>query len=323
MLPHVSPPLPRSDHCDAELSDYYWGCQTKNCVELCITCIARIRSPVIPPPTDPDYRDLTRNPGLTLEQWYRAYHKSKEHICPKCSTTDRRQKLQLNSLLGPTTLRTLGERCWGILSNTDISKDGITFETRCSCRQEQDSRHIPLARLEWRRSQTSETDPEFMAHFRYHWFRSEPMLVTGLPPLSDMWGPEKLLQSLLASNYSTSDRVVINCRTKKVTGWSLAKFLQNCETSDGTKVLRVRDFPGHHSFSDVLPQQSEEFLNGLPVPEYMSPHGPFNLYSMFPSNKVPADLGPKAYIAYGSGEGDTMGISSTPLHQDMCGAVSQ
>ena len=58
----------------------------------------------------------------------------------------------------------------------------------------------------------------------------------------------------------------------------------------------------------------------LPLPEYTSREGRFNLASFMPDFFVRPDLGPKMYIAYGNAL--YPGIGSTNLHIDMSDACN-
>ena len=64
-------------------------------------------------------------------------------------------------------------------------------------------------------------------------------------------------------------------------------------------LLKLKDWPPSDDFSDVLPQQFNDLMQALPLPEYTRRDGRLNLVSRLPDFLVKPDLGPKMYIAYG------------------------
>jgi len=69
----------------------------------------------------------------------------------------------------------------------------------------------------------------------------------------------------------------------------------------GTPMLmKLKDWPPGDDFSDVLPQQFNDLMQALPLPEYTHRDGRLNLVSRLPDFQVKPDLGPKMYIAYGT-----------------------
>jgi len=63
-----------------------------------------------------------------------------------------------------------------------------------------------------------------------------------------------------------------------------------------------------------------DLMRVLPLPEYTHRDGPFNIASRLPADFVKPDLGPKMYIAYGSGKHLDKG--TTNLHLDISDAVN-
>ncbi|KXZ47539.1 hypothetical protein GPECTOR_34g698 [Gonium pectorale] len=91
-------------------------------------------------------------------------------------------------------------------------------------------------------------------------------------------------------------------------------------------MLKLKDYPPVKEFSAVLPKHYADFLEQLPLPFMTRPdEAPLNLAtSLFPFAN-PTDLGPKAYIAFGTIEENEDGRerdSVTKLHQDMSDAVN-
>lgn len=64
-------------------------------------------------------------------------------------------------------------------------------------------------------------------------------------------------------------------------------------------LMKLKDWPPGDDFSDVLPQQFNDLMQALPLPEYTHRDGRLNLVSRLPDFQVKPDLGPKMYIAYG------------------------
>lgn len=64
-------------------------------------------------------------------------------------------------------------------------------------------------------------------------------------------------------------------------------------------LMKLKDWPPGDDFSDVLPQQFNDLMQSLPLPEYTKRDGRLNLVSRLPDFLVKPDLGPKMYIAYG------------------------
>ena len=54
-------------------------------------------------------------------------------------------------------------------------------------------------------------------------------------------------------------------------------------------------------FSSSLPRQTSDYLKCLPLPEYTSAGGAFNLVSQLPEVFMRPDLGPRACLTYGNG----------------------
>lgn len=88
-------------------------------------------------------------------------------------------------------------------------------------------------------------------------------------------------------------------------------------------ILKLKDWPTTTAFDEVLPRHSAEFISCLPFKEYTHPtRGFLNLAVKLPINSLKADMGPKAYIAYGFQEELGCADSVTNLHCDMSDAVS-
>ena len=71
---------------------------------------------------------------------------------------------------------------------------------------------------------------------------------------------------------------------------------------------------------DKMPERYEDYTANLPMPEYTTREGTFNLASRLPPEFLKPDLGPKMYIAYGSAAFDSM--ATTSLHIDISDAMN-
>ena len=91
-------------------------------------------------------------------------------------------------------------------------------------------------------------------------------------------------------------------------------------------LLKLRDWPQHAGFREVLPEHFEDLMAALPLRTYTALKGARNLASYLPPTAVPPDLGPKCYCAYGEldgvGAGGAVARGTTPIHLDMSDAVN-
>ncbi|PPQ83409.1 hypothetical protein CVT26_004392 [Gymnopilus dilepis] len=83
---------------------------------------------------------------------------------------------------------------------------------------------------------------------------------------------------------------------------------------------QVRDYPPNGNLSDVHPMAASKFYELVEkiAPSFLSPRGPLNMASYWPSGSNVPDLGPKVYIA----ECDFVSRGTTHLHMDKSGAVN-
>ncbi|RDB30045.1 Lysine-specific demethylase 3B [Hypsizygus marmoreus] len=83
--------------------------------------------------------------------------------------------------------------------------------------------------------------------------------------------------------------------------------------------LQVRDYPRSGNLKDVHPRLHRRFFEALELfKDRMGPAGPLNLFSYYPKDGLPPDLGPKLYIS----QPDPSRIGTTFLHMDKSGAVN-
>jgi lysine-specific demethylase 3 len=85
-------------------------------------------------------------------------------------------------------------------------------------------------------------------------------------------------------------------------------------------LLKLKDWPPGEDFAEMLPSRFKDLMACLPLTEYTHRTGRLNLAARLPDNFVKPDLGPKMYIAYGSGVHLDKG--TTNLHLDISDAVN-
>jgi len=85
-------------------------------------------------------------------------------------------------------------------------------------------------------------------------------------------------------------------------------------------LLKLKDWPAGDDFAEMLPSRFKDLMAALPLKEYTHRTGRLNLAARLPHNFVKPDLGPKMYIAYGSGVHLEKG--TTNLHLDISDAVN-
>uniref|UniRef100_A0A183A3V3 JmjC domain-containing protein n=1 Tax=Echinostoma caproni TaxID=27848 RepID=A0A183A3V3_9TREM len=84
--------------------------------------------------------------------------------------------------------------------------------------------------------------------------------------------------------------------------------------------LKLKDWPTTDDFAELQPNRFSDLMNNLPMPEYTCRDGQLNLASRLASFFVCPDLGPKLYVAYGTGGSRSMG--TTNLHVDIADAIN-
>ena len=162
--------------------------------------------------------------------------------------------------------------------------------------------------------------------FRQYWNRGEPLVISNchrdLDP--DLWQPESFARDF-------GDEVVkpVDCLTRNAvstmklrTFWNgFTDISERIQSTEQTPlILKLKDWPPDHDFMDKMPERYEDYTANLPMPEYTTREGTFNLASRLPPEFLKPDLGPKMYIAYGSAAFDSM--ATTSLHIDISDAMN-
>ncbi|KAL4231689.1 Lysine-specific demethylase 3B [Mactra antiquata] len=162
--------------------------------------------------------------------------------------------------------------------------------------------------------------------FMEQWKRGQPVLVSGVDRYinQELWKP-----AYFSKHFGEFENDLINCRTSCLVvnqpmkhfwdGFSCME--ERLVDEEGTPMLlKLKDWPPGDDFSDVLPQQFNDLMQSLPLPEYTRRDGRLNLVSRLPDFLVKPDLGPKMYIAYGSAQYPKEG--TTNLHLDVSDATN-
>ena len=87
-------------------------------------------------------------------------------------------------------------------------------------------------------------------------------------------------------------------------------------------ILKLKDWPTVEDFLESMPKRFSSLMDALPLHEYTSRTGIFNLASYLPSFFARPDLGPKMYSAYGWATESSWEQGTTNLHIDMSDATN-
>ncbi|CAI5488444.1 unnamed protein product [Closterium sp. Naga37s-1] len=180
-------------------------------------------------------------------------------------------------------------------------------------------------------------NPPAVAHFQQHWQRGEPVIVRHVMPPSMKdglsWAPLVMWRAFRETKEGRSVQekltvVAVDCEDCTEVELGTHQFFECYMNGESKSVkvpdmLKVKDWPPTAVFQDRLPRHGAEFLGALPLHEYTHPEkGLLNLATAVPKGDPKADMGPKAYIAYGVREELVQGDSVTKLHFDMADAVN-
>jgi len=162
--------------------------------------------------------------------------------------------------------------------------------------------------------------------FREVWVRGQPVIVSHVADKlnKQLWSPEAFLK-----DFSELKNDLVNCMTGRIlANQPMKKFWEGFECvgkrlkdeKGNPMLLKVKDWPPGEDFAESLPSRFLDLMNCLPLKEYTHRTGRLNLASRLPPNFARPYLGPKMYIAYGSGLHLDKG--TTNIHLDTSDAVN-
>lgn len=168
--------------------------------------------------------------------------------------------------------------------------------------------------------------PRNIEMFQEQWKRGQPVIVSNVGSKLDkeLWTPDSF-----SRDFGRKTNNLINCMTGNVVpNQKMKKFWDGFEhvkqrLRDGNGVpmlLKLKDWPPSDDFAKLLPDRFKDLMSALPLGEYTHRDGLLNLAARLPDIFCKPDLGPKMYIAYGSGLHLDKG--TTNLHLDMSDAVN-
>ncbi|KAI9491390.1 hypothetical protein BDB00DRAFT_766999 [Zychaea mexicana] len=172
----------------------------------------------------------------------------------------------------------------------------------------------------------SDADALTLDNFRACWKQGKPVMVKNVMDDASrvLWSPETFIEK-----HGDSKTEVIDCRTGYKDESTVERYfkayndptLRSGYDTGNPEVLKIKDWPPKENFSEQFPDLYQDFMRILPIKEYCTVDGVFNLSNRLPKELLPPDLGPKMFIAFGSDQGE-QGVGTTKLHCDMADAVN-
>ncbi|XP_030506640.2 lysine-specific demethylase JMJ26 isoform X1 [Cannabis sativa] len=219
-----------------------------------------------------------------------------------------------------------GQQCL-CSSSRDVSQLNNGTVRKAASREDSDDNYLycPTA---------IEIQQEDLKHFRLHWSRGEPVIVSNVLETTSglSWEPLVMWRACRQMNHTKHSKHLevkaIDCLDwceadinihQFFTGYLEGRF----DFKNWPQILKLKDWPPTNLFEERLPRHNMEFLCCLPFKEYTHPHNGFlNLAVKLPKKAIKPDMGPKTYIAYGIQQELGRGDSVTKLHCDMSDAVN-
>ncbi|XP_041511816.1 probable JmjC domain-containing histone demethylation protein 2C isoform X1 [Microtus oregoni] len=163
--------------------------------------------------------------------------------------------------------------------------------------------------------------------FKECWKQGQPAVVSGVHKKMNMslWKAESI-----SLDFGDHQADLLNCKDSIISNANVKEFWDGFEEiskrqknkSGETVVLKLKDCPSGEDFKTMMPARYEDFLRSLPLPEYCSPEGKFNLASHLPGFFVRPDLGPRLCSAYGVAAAKDHDIGTTNLHVEASDVVN-
>ena len=164
--------------------------------------------------------------------------------------------------------------------------------------------------------------------FQDMWKRGQPVLVANVASRlsKDLWTPSAFSKDARLQVLKSD---LVNCISgKTLSNQPIKRFWEGFDQVEkrlkdevgNPMLLKLKDWPPGEDFADLLPDRFEDLMKALPLTDYTDRNGRLNLAARLPDIFVRPDLGPKMYIAYGSGTDLEKG--TTNLHLDISDAVN-
>lgn len=130
------------------------------------------------------------------------------------------------------------------------------------------------------------------------WSRGIPIHVTNvhfrLP-----WTPQ-----YFSEKYGGQECVLYDCQTEISTHSSVADFFKRFGTPQQrdnlghpVESLKLKDWPPSSEFQKEFQPEFQDFIENVPMPDYVRPDGRLNMASMYPLNAIKPDLGVSFFLS--------------------------
>lgn len=328
------------DVCDSNLFNFHWSCGRCGFV-VCIECFSddskqsssadQARASVVGLGIQHGPQDEVEG-RHRVEEWMTCVDKGPHDV----------DRLMLTQIITANTLQEvtskLAEAAKKVKSKPTSLRDLIGSSSSLNQGPRPETKHRAL----W--MEDSQDDlPEL---FREEWKRGVPVLVGNAAGRMDLalWSPANLNDEFgdVRAEYvdaATGASLGVHPLKKFFDGFAVVSrrnlISTHCWEGPWTSAVRLKNWPPQsgEDFANLLPEQTADLLQALPLPEYTSRDGPLNLASSLPDVFSRPDLGPRALLSYGGspwfGQG---GASANPagvtfeakvnLHFAFCDTVS-
>ncbi|CAH9142970.1 unnamed protein product [Cuscuta epithymum] len=253
--------------------------------------------------------------------------------------------LELKHLLGETHVSELLAEAEEIVHRFSLDEKPESSQRWCSCLKTIDEKDIGDSNVRRAASREGSGDnflycpvakdiqDEDLKHFRWHWLRGEPVIVSNVLENTSglswepmvMWRACRQIKNL--NHELLLDVAAINCMDWCEVDVNLHQFFKEYMDppfiNGWPKIMKLKDWPPSDLFEQRLPRHGAEFERCLPFKPYTDPRSGFlNLAVKLPPESLKPDMGPKTYIAYGVNQELGRGDSVTKLHCDMSDAIN-
>ncbi|CAL1410508.1 unnamed protein product [Linum trigynum] len=254
--------------------------------------------------------------------------------------------LKLQTLFSGNWVSKLVERADSAVKGLEIDLASPSSSGQCACCNSSGDPEVKHDRLMKASSREGSSDnylfypnandltEEGFEHFRQHWMKAEPVLVSNVLETGSglSWEPMvmwRAFRQIKNENYDT----FLELKTLDCLDWcevdiKVHKFFEGYSKGEfdsmgWPRIMKLNDWPPSAMFHERLPRHGAEYTCCLPIKEYTHlADGPLNLAAKLPKNSLKPEMGPKTYIAYGFPQELGRGDSVTKLHCNMSDAVN-